>query len=373
MKRILPYLFLFFLSAASPLSAEEGETLRIFAPKDFLPPYILNNFQEEAAIKVVLDFYEKVEALEKVLASGTPVYDAIILPASFLDYLQPKRMTLPLEKDSLNNYQNLEPFFLEKLRVLDPENEMALPYLWDAPGFLYDRNLFASQVRDIRLSGWDNLFDPQEASKLAHCGIHIPDAPLEILAGLHSFMVGREHARSLPHDEERLQAIMPSIRNVGSPKGFLYGAFCFGMGGQSALFDIMNEAARDVPPLGLKFLRPEGGLLKMEVIIIPYNARRPRAAHALLDFLLRADVAAAITSQTGYATPNRAAQDFLDEEIRFSPILNPDVSALAFLEMERGLPAQNFRNIMRVWNGLVRGKRKRVWNAPLSSEKTPPP
>ena len=62
------------------------------------------------------------------------------------------------------------------------------------------------------------------------------------------------------------------------------------------------------------------------------NAPHPAAATAFLNYILRPDIGAAISEETGFGTPNRAAQERMRD-----PIPYPTADELTRLEYERDL------------------------------------
>ena len=63
--------------------------------------------------------------------------------------------------------------------------------------------------------------------------------------------------------------------------------------------------------------------LWMDCVAIPQFAPHPKLALRWINFMLRPDVAAMITRETGYATGNEAAFSLLPSHYRQSPLLNP--------------------------------------------------
>jgi len=67
----------------------------------------------------------------------------------------------------------------------------------------------------------------------------------------------------------------------------------------------------------------EGILLWMDSLVIPANAKNVENAHKFIDFLLRPEIAREISEEVGYASPNLAAIELLEEEVRTNRIIYP--------------------------------------------------
>ena len=78
----------------------------------------------------------------------------------------------------------------------------------------------------------------------------------------------------------------------------------------------------------------EGSLLFTDYLAIPRRAPNRRAAHAFLNYVLRPEVAAEISDQTGYGPANGAAIPRMAV-----PVAPPAAELLARLEFQRDLGA----------------------------------
>src|SRR6185503_10540815 len=73
----------------------------------------------------------------------------------------------------------------------------------------------------------------------------------------------------------------------------------------------------------------EGSSLFLDSLVIPESAPHPELAHAFLDFVMEADVAAEICRTMRYSSPNRAALALLPDDIRHQPAIFPPPDVLA--------------------------------------------
>ncbi|HEX6738884.1 MAG TPA: spermidine/putrescine ABC transporter substrate-binding protein, partial [Vicinamibacteria bacterium] len=71
----------------------------------------------------------------------------------------------------------------------------------------------------------------------------------------------------------------------------------------------------------------------VDSLAIPRSAPHPELAHAFLDFVMEADVAAEICRTMYYSTPNRAAVPLLPEALRRNPAVFPPPADLARAEL----------------------------------------
>ena len=67
----------------------------------------------------------------------------------------------------------------------------------------------------------------------------------------------------------------------------------------------------------LSFAVPKSGSnLFIDAMCIPSGSKQKEAAEAYINFMCEADIAYATTSYIGYSTPNQAAYEMLDDEVK---------------------------------------------------------
>ena len=77
----------------------------------------------------------------------------------------------------------------------------------------------------------------------------------------------------------------------------------------------------------------EGGTLWSDNMVVPVDSAAPCTAHAFIDFLLEAENGAALTNWNYYASPNEAAEAFIDPEILSDETIYPDEALRERLEI----------------------------------------
>src|SRR5699024_5794183 len=69
------------------------------------------------------------------------------------------------------------------------------------------------------------------------------------------------------------------------------------------------------------FVPDEGSELWVDVMAIPAHAPNPELAHKFINFILDAQIGAQLANWNAYASPNEAAQPYLDEALTRPPIM----------------------------------------------------
>ena len=110
-----------------------------------------------------------------------------------------------------------------------------------------------------------------------------------------------------------------------------------------------TQAKAQQPNLGYVLPR-EGCTIWSDSLVIPRSAPHKRAAHEFMNYILRPEVAAAISNFTGYGSPNAKAQ--VEVSVPY-----PSADELARLEYQRDL-GENSGLWEQIWNEIrARGKR----------------
>ena len=91
-------------------------------------------------------------------------------------------------------------------------------------------------------------------------------------------------------------------------------------------------------------------------LVIPRDAPDPNEAHALINYLLRPEVAAKNTNFISYANGNLASQQFIDKAILDDPTIYPDAATMAKLYTITAHDQKTQRLINRLWTRIKTGR-----------------
>ncbi len=88
---------------------------------------------------------------------------------------------------------------------------------------------------------------------------------------------------------------------------------------------------------------------------IPVDAPHPEYAYALINYLMRPEVMAAISNATGYPTSNAKARPMVEASMRDNPDIYLDEKAYARLFPGKDIPQRDMRARMRTWTSFKTG------------------
>src|SRR5690606_5309533 len=131
------------------------------------------------------------------------------------------------------------------------------------------------------------------------------------------------------------------------------GDVCVAMGYSGDVFMAADRAEEAENGVEVAYVLPKEGALRwVDVIAVPKDAPHPEEAHAFIDYLLKPEVAAGISSYVAYATPNTAAIPLVDPEIAEDPSVYPPSEVMARLHDPQTLDPAVTRERVRAWTTI---------------------
>ena len=302
-----------------------GKSLYVYNWSEYMPQTVIEAFEKETGIRVYYSTYDSNEAMyAKVKTDRSSSYDILVPSTYFVNKMSKEGMLATIDVSKLSNYKNLDDGLLHQ--PFDPENKYSVPYLWGSTGISFNARVLGEGA----ITSWEDLWDEKYKRSLL-----LTDDLREVF-GMALKTLGYS-ANSQNLDEikkayEKLRLLMPNVKvyNSESPKEVYLGEeVVAGMN-----FNGENYMANLESP-DIHYVYPkEGILLWMDSLVIPANAKNVENAHKFIDFLLRPEIAKEISEEVGYASPNLAAIELLEEEVRTNRIIYPTKEELKNSEFQ---------------------------------------
>jgi putrescine transport system substrate-binding protein len=348
-----------------PAGAQAQErVVHIYNFTDYIADEVLKSFAAETGIRVVYDVYDKNEILETKLLAGKSGYD-VVFPSlkPFAERMLAAKLFRPLDKAKLKNLGNLEAGMMRTLAEADPGNAHFVPYMWGTTGLGYNvAKVKAALGPAAPVNSWALLFDPENARKLAGCGINVLDDDEALTAAL--IYLKRDPNSAKAEDLDAAQAafrrVRPHIKHIHSSlylDALANGDICLAHGYSGDVIQARNRAREAKNNIEVAYAVPaEGAVLWVDVMAIPIDAPHADAAYAFIDYLLRPEIIAAISNKVSYANANAKATPLVDKAVREDPNVYLPEAAKANLVTLRVLGERERRARTRVWTRIKTGQ-----------------
>ncbi len=350
------------VAGTSTPAAAEGD-LHFYNWSDYIAEDTIPSFEDKTGIDVTYDVFDSNEVLEAKLLAGTTGYDLVVPTGIFMERQVRAGIFQPLDKDKIPNLKHLNPTLMKYLATLDPGNEHAVIYMWGTTGIGYNVDMVAEHLgEDAPTDSWDLFFKPENLEKLADCGVHVLDAPTELLPiALH--YLGLDPSSGDPEDFEKVQALLDPIRPYITKfhsseyiNALANGDICLAIGWSGDVLQASYRAEEADNNVTVNYAIPkEGTLMWFDTLVIPADAPHPDNAHAMINYLLEPQVMAEISNYVAYANANDAAEEYMDPEILNDPRIYPSDEVLERLFPDRATSQAVDRLRTRLWNRFKTG------------------
>ncbi len=298
-----------------PLAAE-------FEVTDFIA-----TFEEQFPdVEVLYTEYDSNESMLAQVEAGVS-YDLVHPSDYMVSIMKGEDLLVKLNRDAIPNFVNIDPAFADP--GYDLGNEYSAPYQWGTTGigYLYDA------VDDSDGISWGVIFDIEQSE--ANKGkISFLDDERETLGAALIYLGYSLNTTTQSELDEAEALIKEAKENIATfnSSGFwdllTAGDTDVAMGWNGdflVAYDEYNLTDPEVDAYDLwgYAIPNEGAAAWVDTMAIPHNAEHPCTAHAYMNMVLDAFMGAELTHYNYYASPNLAAEEFIDPEYLADPFIYP--------------------------------------------------
>ncbi len=367
MPRLLLILALVVAAGSGPTDAPAAPAgdriVNFYNWSDYIDPAVVEAFTRETGIAVKYDTFDSNDMLETKLLAGNSGYDLVVPTAYFLERQIKAGIFRKLDKPRLPNLANVWDEIARRLAAYDPGNLYAVNYMWGTTGIGYNvgsaKAILGAQAT---LDSWDLVFKPEAIAKFKACGVHMLDSSDDVLSAALNYL-GLDPNSNDPAQLEQaadvLVKVRPSVRKFHSSEylnALASGEICLVLGFSGDIKQAQKRAGEAKNGVDIGYVIPkEGAQLWFDNLAIPRDARHPAEAHALIDFLLRPEIAAKNTNLIAYANGVAASRPFVDREILQDRGIYPDAATMQHLYTITAHDQKTQRLLNRLWTPIKTG------------------
>jgi putrescine transport system substrate-binding protein len=349
-------LLLAVLCAALPLRAQE-RVLNIYNWTDYIDPHVLEQFTRQTGIPVHYDVYDSLETLEAKLLTGHSGYD-IVVPTdepTFSRFIKAGALA-PIDHARVPNWKNLDPALMQHVAHSDPGNRHGAIYLWGTTGLGILPARIEAAAPDAPLDSWDLLFKPENARRLASCGIVMMDSATDVIPTVLHYL-GKSDDSTDPADldavERTLMAIRPYIRNfasAGALEALASGEVCIALDYSGDVVQASARAKEAGNGVAVRYVAPrEGVQVGFDMLAIPADAPHKDAALQFIDFVLQPKTMADITNAVRYPNAVPASKATIEPALLSDPAVYPSPETMGRVFSIGPVPLSAERARTRMW------------------------
>ena len=354
----------FALAAFATATLAEDKVVNVYNWSDYIDESILEDFTKETGIEVRYDVFDSNELLETKMLAGGSGYDVVVPTGTFLSRQIEAGAFQKLDGDKLTNGDNMWADIEDRTAAYDPDNAYSINYMWGTTGIGYN----VAKVEEILgadapVDSLALIFDPDNAEALAECGIHVLDAPTEIIPAALTYLGFDPDSKDpevIAKTESVLMDIRPHVQKFHSSEyinALANGDICVAFGWSGDVLQARDRAAEADNGVEIAYSIPkEGALMWFDQMAIPTDAPNPDNAHAFIDYIMRPEVMAKASNYVYYANGNKASQEFLNDDVIGDTAIYPDEDTIENLYSVTAYPPKVNRRVTRLWTKVKTGQ-----------------
>ncbi|MBR5542476.1 MAG: ABC transporter substrate-binding protein [Oscillospiraceae bacterium] len=293
---------------------DDREVLKVYNWGDYIAPGVIDQFEEENNIRVIYEMFETNEDMYTKIKNSNNSYDVIFPSDYMIERMIDEDMLCELDMEAITNYGNIDGEY--KNLSFDPENKYSVPYTWGTVGILYNKTMIEEAP-----TSWGALWDERYKDNIIMMNSQ-RDA-IGITLKYLGYSLNELSPDALAQAKQKLIDQSPLVLTwvVDEVKDKMIGgeaALALVYAGDAVYCKGYNE--------DLEYAIPsEGSNIFFDSMCIPKNCGNKAAAEKFINFMCRADIAAANAEYIGYSSPSSPARDLMGEAGK-DPTAYPDIT-----------------------------------------------
>jgi putrescine transport system substrate-binding protein len=340
----------------------DAGVLNVYNWADYIGETTIEDFQKATGIAVTYDTYSSAEEMQAKMLAGSTGYDVVDMSGMEMPRFIKAGIYQKLDRAKLPSWGNLDPEVLRILSGWDPGNEYAIPYMWGSVGITYNVDMVKERLPDADLESLDTIFKPENAAKLADCGISILDSPSDVILMMLKYLGKDGDTKNVADYQAVVEAFKPVREHIRTFDNTNYlnaipnKELCV-INNWSGDYSTAKARAEEAGvELNLAYFVPKTGAPAwVDCLCVPTDAPNVQNAYKFLEYMLQPEVIAKCTNFTNYANGNIASKPFVDPAVLANPAVYPDEATLKRLWAPAPLDDDQNAGLTRAWSDIKSG------------------
>lgn len=304
-------------------------------------------FTRRTGIRVNYTTYDTNEDMYQKIKNGAADYDIIIPSDYMIEKMVNEGMLERLDFSNIPNVQYIGDEY--KNLPFDPGGLYSVAYAWGTVGIIYNKTMV--DAADVAEQSWSILWNEKYAGDIL---MFSPKNPRDNF-GVALKMLG--YSQNSLNPGEWLEAAAALSAQKPLVQAYVMDEVFGKMEGDNAALAVYYAGdaytmMESNPNLGF-FIPKEGSNHFVDAICIPMGSKNKSAAEKYIDFLCDPEIALANIEYINYSTPNTAAYDELDEEVKSDPNFYPPASVLDRCDIFHDLSLEIYTLQNELWTEIM--------------------
>ena len=312
--------------------SDAGQEVHVYSFGDYIDPVLVDEFEEETGITVVMDTFDTAEEMYPVIKNESVSYDVICVSDYMIEKLIKEDLLEELDYSGIPNVSNLDKGYLELAEEYDPGNKYSVPHTWGSLGILYNTNV----IPEGSITSWNDLWDAKYSGKIV-----MPDSMRDTMA---IALKAKGYSLNTTNEDEIAEATDYLIQQ--KPLVYKYAndsARDLILGGSTDIAVVWNGEVlytQEENP-DLAYVIPEEGTEHFtDAWAMPKAGKHKENGLKWINFMLEKQNAEINFEYLTYSIPNIAVMDLVGDDEAKMGILFPDEFVLEKCEALKSLGSE---------------------------------
>lgn len=307
-KRIIPAALTAIALITAPAAAQ-GK-LHLYNWTDYTAPGLIEKFEKETGIEVVLDTYDSNETLLAKLKAGGGGYDIVVPTHNFVPILLKEGLLQEIDASAMPGFANISEQWQNP--PWDNNNRYTVPWQLGSTSYAVDTTSFDGDINTYKV-----LFEPPAQLQGQIGMLNSPDEVIPMALTYLGYPLCNENPAQMKEVRDLLVAQKPHVKvyNSDGIKDRL-------VSGEVRAHMIWNgySARARAEKASLQYAYPKEGLITwVDNLAVPKDASNPENAKRFIAFFLNPENAATQSNFAGYDSGNAKASAYLDDDKKSAP------------------------------------------------------
>ncbi|MEG0283503.1 MAG: extracellular solute-binding protein [Erysipelotrichales bacterium] len=297
---ILSVLVIFILVGCS--SSKSNESLYILNVGDYINYDLLDKFEKEYDVEVIIEEVESNEAMYEQIKAGRTIFDIAIPSDYMIDQLNQEGLLNKIDFSKVPNFKE-ERFYSNSLHN-GPKTNNYVPYFNGTIGIMYNDSKNKELSKIVEEKEWDVFFDEYTLNnnKVAMYNASRDAFASALLNDKHDInTTNQKELKQAYNDLKQANYTMYGDDNL--KKNVVTNNLDIALVYSGDFFEELNVANEEDKDVNFKFYAPKNNNYWVDGIVIPKQSRNTKLAHTFINYMLEPKNALENASYIGYASP----------------------------------------------------------------------